>query len=115
VLLLAETAKIADVGLARIMQHTLGIGNTATGAPAGTFAYAAPEMLLGERWHEKADIYSFGAYLYRYTYAESHNHYLFVVASTVRPPAGGALARKGGHQQLWCVPLQLHMCCARVP
>ena len=45
------TAKIADVGLARIMQHTLS--NTATGDPAGTFAYAAPEMLMGEKWDDK--------------------------------------------------------------
>lgn len=48
---LAGTAKIADVGLARIMQHTLS--NTATGDPAGTFAYAAPEMLMGEKWDDK--------------------------------------------------------------
>lgn len=47
----AGTAKIADVGLARIMQHTLS--NTATGDPAGTFAYAAPEMLMGEKWDDK--------------------------------------------------------------
>ena len=50
-LLSAGTAKIADVGLARIMQHTLS--NTATGDPAGTFAYAAPEMLMGEKWDDK--------------------------------------------------------------
>ena len=47
----AGTAKIADVGLARIMQHTMS--NTATGDPAGTFAYAAPEMLMGEKWDDK--------------------------------------------------------------
>ena len=50
----AGTAKIADVGLARIMQHTLS--NTATGDPAGTFAYAAPEMLMGEKWDDKVRI-----------------------------------------------------------
>ena len=33
------------------MQHTLS--NTATGDPAGTFAYAAPEMLMGEKWDDK--------------------------------------------------------------
>ncbi|KAL3148068.1 hypothetical protein ABBQ38_014354 [Trebouxia sp. C0009 RCD-2024] len=58
----AGTAKIADVGLARIMQHTLS--NTATGDPAGTFAYAAPEMLMGEKWDDKADIYSLGVLLW---------------------------------------------------
>ena len=51
----AGTAKIADVGLARIMQHTLS--NTATGDPAGTFAYAAPEMLMGEKWDDKVCIF----------------------------------------------------------
>ena len=53
----AGTAKIADVGLARIMQHTLS--NTATGDPAGTFAYAAPEMLMGEKWDDKVWTTSF--------------------------------------------------------
>ncbi|DBA87503.1 TPA: protein kinase activity protein [Trebouxia sp. C0004] len=58
----AGTAKIADVGLARIMQHTMS--NTATGDPAGTFAYAAPEMLMGEKWDDKADVYSLGVLLW---------------------------------------------------
>ena len=39
-----------DVGLARIMEAT----HLATGlAPCGTFAYAAPEMLMGNRCSEK--------------------------------------------------------------
>lgn len=39
-----------DVGLARIMEAT----HLATGlAPCGTFAYAAPEMLMGMRCSEK--------------------------------------------------------------
>ena len=39
-----------DVGLARIMDAT----HLATGlAPCGTFAYAAPEMLMGTRCSEK--------------------------------------------------------------
>ncbi|KAK9825364.1 hypothetical protein WJX81_004084 [Elliptochloris bilobata] len=56
-----ETAKIADVGLARIMDTS----HMSTGmAPCGTFAYAAPELLMGRRCDEKVDIYSFGVVLW---------------------------------------------------
>ena len=42
--------RAGDVGLARIMDAT----HLATGlAPCGTFAYAAPEMLMGTRCSEK--------------------------------------------------------------
>ena len=42
-----------DVGLARIMDAT----HLATGlAPCGTFAYAAPEMLMGTRCSEKVRV-----------------------------------------------------------
>ncbi|KAL3141044.1 hypothetical protein ABBQ32_005555 [Trebouxia sp. C0010 RCD-2024] len=52
-------AKIADVGLAKIMS------NSATRASAaGTFDWAAPEQLVGEKCTEKADIYSLGVVLW---------------------------------------------------
>ena len=41
-----------------------------TGSPAGTFAYAAPEMLMGEKWNEKADVYSFGVLLWELATSE---------------------------------------------
>ena len=42
--------RAGDVGLARIMDAT----HLASGlAPCGTFAYAAPEMLMGMRCSEK--------------------------------------------------------------
>jgi hypothetical protein len=64
------TAKIADVGLARMMHSTMNTMNSATGSPAGTFAYAAPEMLMGEKWNEKADVYSFGVLLWELATSE---------------------------------------------
>ncbi|KAK2080725.1 hypothetical protein QBZ16_000579 [Prototheca wickerhamii] len=52
------TAKISDVGMAKILQR-----DYITGA-VGTLAWAAPEMLWGERCTEKADIYSYGIVLW---------------------------------------------------
>ncbi|KAK9829623.1 hypothetical protein WJX72_006940 [[Myrmecia] bisecta] len=49
-------AKIGDVGLARIMNSQY-LSNAILG---GTFAYAAPELLINARCSEKVDIYSFG-------------------------------------------------------
>ena len=48
------TAKIADVGLARILHDDV----LSTRKEVGTFAWAAPEVLLGQRVTEAADIYS---------------------------------------------------------
>ncbi|KAL4419356.1 hypothetical protein ABPG77_001583 [Micractinium sp. CCAP 211/92] len=54
------TAKISDVGMAKIMarEYSGVTGNV------GTLAWAAPEMLLGARCTEKADIYSYGVVLW---------------------------------------------------
>ena len=48
------TAKIADVGLARILHDDM----LSSRKEVGTFAWAAPEVLLGQRITEAADIYS---------------------------------------------------------
>ena len=48
------TAKIADVGLARVLYDDM----LSTRKEVGTFAWAAPEVLLGRRTTEAADIYS---------------------------------------------------------
>ena len=49
-----DVAKIADVGMSKhVMQ-------TATTPQGWTPAYASPEVMMGERANEKADIYSFG-------------------------------------------------------
>ncbi|KAK9832049.1 hypothetical protein WJX81_002111 [Elliptochloris bilobata] len=56
-----QTAKIADVGLARYIMHT----HVATASvPMGTFAYAAPELLLGQRCDTKVDLYSLGVVIW---------------------------------------------------
>jgi hypothetical protein len=54
------TAKIADVGLARILNRDY----VTSLDMAGTFAWAAPELLLGARCTEKVDIFSFGVVLW---------------------------------------------------
>jgi serine/threonine protein kinase len=67
------TAKIGDVGLARI----IGTGSTSVldgsceaRGVGGTFAYAAPEMLLNQRCDLAADVYSFGVVLWEFVCQE---------------------------------------------
>ena len=50
-----DLAKIADVGLSRIIQSTLG-GAGSTPFGVGTFEYTAPEILLGRQCNEKVCI-----------------------------------------------------------
>ena len=44
-------AKVADVGIASMVDHF-----SSAGAPYGTFAFAAPEVLMGEKCSEKVRI-----------------------------------------------------------
>ncbi|KAL4432604.1 hypothetical protein ABPG77_000541 [Micractinium sp. CCAP 211/92] len=53
------TAKIGDVGFARLMHRT----HLTVSGRFGTFDWAAPEVLLGRGATEKSDIYSFGILL----------------------------------------------------
>lgn len=53
-------AKLADVGLSKILSDTA----KSSAATLGTFAYAAPELLLGRQCTNKVDIYSFGVLCY---------------------------------------------------
>jgi hypothetical protein len=52
--------RLGDFGIASIG----GRSRTATGAMAGTIAYMAPEVVLGERATAQSDIYGLGATLY---------------------------------------------------
>lgn len=52
-----DLAKIADVGLSRIIQSTLG-GAGSTPFGVGTFEYTAPEILLGRQCNEKVCIHA---------------------------------------------------------
>lgn len=54
-------AKLADVGLARVIRDRNYITQVSV---IGTFAWAAPEVLTNERCTEKADMYSFGIVLW---------------------------------------------------
>lgn len=51
---------MADVGLA----HVVHASHIAELDALGTFAYAAPELVNGDKCNEKADIWSFGVLLH---------------------------------------------------
>lgn len=60
-------AKLADVGLSKTLTHSYGCDSLATymaTGELGTFAWAAPEVLLGLPCNAKADIYSMGVLLW---------------------------------------------------
>eukprot|EP00208_Stichococcus_sp_RCC1054_P004899 CAMPEP_0206143468 /NCGR_PEP_ID=MMETSP1473-20131121/20656_1 /ASSEMBLY_ACC=CAM_ASM_001109 /TAXON_ID=1461547 /ORGANISM="Stichococcus sp, Strain RCC1054" /LENGTH=452 /DNA_ID=CAMNT_0053538889 /DNA_START=33 /DNA_END=1388 /DNA_ORIENTATION=+ len=59
-----EVAKIGDVGVARFMNPHKTETDSKDGVAMGTFAYAAPEMLLGIDSGVKVDIFSFGVCLW---------------------------------------------------
>ena len=53
--------KVLDFGIARAIQ---GSGHRESVTAQGTLAYAAPEVLAGERADQRVDVYSLGAVLY---------------------------------------------------
>jgi hypothetical protein len=57
----AGVAKIADVGMARVLQASC---LSAAAAGAGTFAWSAPEVLAGRRCTAAVDVYSYGVVLW---------------------------------------------------
>jgi hypothetical protein len=57
----AGTAKLADIGMARVL-HKSYLSIVSSGL--GTFAWSAPEVLAGRRCGCKADIYSLGVVLW---------------------------------------------------
>ena len=58
---------VADVGLSKILRDRF----LSTMQAVGTFAWAAPEVLLGKPTSESADIYSFGVLLWELSTAEA--------------------------------------------
>lgn len=54
------TAKIADIGMARVLNREY----LSVLSGLGTFAWSAPELIFGRRCTERVDIYSFGVVLW---------------------------------------------------
>jgi serine/threonine-protein kinase len=58
-------AVVADFGIARLAQDTIGAEKlTVTGVSVGTVSYMAPEQAAGEKADARSDIYSLGCMLY---------------------------------------------------
>lgn len=55
-------AKIADLGISRVMDRTMQLVKTGV---MGTMAYMSPEMFNGEPYSVKSDIWALGCILYR--------------------------------------------------
>ncbi len=53
-------AKIADFGMSKTKSQTTEM----TQSTVGTYAWMAPEVMLGEQYNEKVDTYSFGVILW---------------------------------------------------
>jgi len=53
-------AKVTDFGISKVMPMTQ---QTAATVRVGTVAYMSPELMLGGKYNEKADVYSFGILL----------------------------------------------------
>jgi hypothetical protein len=79
-------ARLTDFGSARLDDQ---LGITATGALAGTLAYAAPEIVAGRRGDARADVYALGLTL----------HYA-LTGALPGPPAGHSptVAADEGHR-----------------
>ncbi|KAK9830820.1 hypothetical protein WJX74_008589 [Apatococcus lobatus] len=67
ILLRQGTAKIADVGFAKILSQSVHSQQVI----GGTWAWAAPEVLLGRHSTTQADIYSFGVVMWELVTGES--------------------------------------------
>eukprot|EP00884_Botryococcus_braunii_P016058 jgi/Botrbrau1/3135/Bobra.0070s0107.2 len=61
------TAKLADVGLSKILKNEY----LSTLRAVGTFCWSAPEILLGKPCTEKVDIYSYGVVLWELSVGEA--------------------------------------------
>jgi serine/threonine protein kinase len=57
-------AKLCDFGLATLHTLTATASSAHEGRQAGTLAWMAPELLLGNKCNESTDIYSFGVIMY---------------------------------------------------
>lgn len=62
-----HNAKLADVGLAKLLHKDY----LSAAKSVGTFAWSAPEVLMGGRCSEKVDIFSFGVVLWEIVTGES--------------------------------------------
>jgi tetratricopeptide (TPR) repeat protein len=84
------TPKLADFGLGRLIGD-LSLRVSQSGGGAGTPAYMAPEVMLGERPTPATDVWSLGVVVYRLAserlpFSGSHLHNLMYGIQNLEPP-----------------------------
>ncbi|MEM9193383.1 MAG: protein kinase [Myxococcota bacterium] len=108
----AETLKVCDFGIAKIVEQEGGSAITVSGFVCGTPEYMAPEQARGESLDKRADIYAAGCMLYQMLTASlpfTAESALGIITQHLTQPVEPPRQRKPA----WKIPRVLEAVCLR--